>query len=619
MLIADFSSESVDFSVVAWGENKHGQTDVPPGLGGVKAIAAGYAHTALLRNNDTVAAWGGNWYGQTDVPPGLSGVKAIAAGWDHSVALKRNSTVAAWGSNKHRQTDVPRGLNGVTAIAAGEYHTAVLKADGTVTAWGSNKHGQTAVPQGLSGVTAISARGWHTVALKAEGAVAAWGNNEHGQTDVPPELTGVIAVAAGGYHTAVLKTDGTVAAWGSNQYGQTDVPDGLSGVTAIAAGSRHTVALKADGTIAAWGGNWEGQTDMPDGLTGVAAIAAGWSHTAALKTVSEGIVFAPGETSKTLQIDIQGDLEPEPDESFTVRLHSPSAGDRLAVAVAEGVIQDDDGYYRADIAVYAEGAPMPNGGRLDFGTVLLGSTAEWSLQVRNLGNIDLKDIRPAISGEQAADFEVVLLPMAGLSPDAAADLTVRFSPQGAGNRTAALQLFSNAPVKNPFTIALGGNGEINVQLMEVGIETQAPNFVTVGFRIIDSEGQGVNLPKALIKRPGFFKVLEDGVPLSSTESFLQTAKIDEVPSVIRTVLVLDNSFSVLSELPAIKTAAKRIIADALPDQEFVVYSFSSTTNLLQDFTGDTALLESAVDAIDIGQASTDLYGAIRTGLGHWTD
>jgi len=44
-------------------------------------------------------AWGLNNYGQTDVPVGLSGVKAIAAGSGYTVALKEDGSVVAWGFN----------------------------------------------------------------------------------------------------------------------------------------------------------------------------------------------------------------------------------------------------------------------------------------------------------------------------------------------------------------------------------------------------------------------------------------------------------------------------------------------------------------------------------------
>jgi uncharacterized repeat protein (TIGR03803 family) len=128
----------------------------------------------------TVVAWGDNTYGATNVPAGLSGVvTAIAAGKGHTVALKSDGTVVAWGAGttstgsnpEFGQSIVPAGLSGVTAIAAGFYHTVALKSDGTVVAWGVNGYGQTNVPAGLSGVTAIAAGGDHTVAIVGTGVV----------------------------------------------------------------------------------------------------------------------------------------------------------------------------------------------------------------------------------------------------------------------------------------------------------------------------------------------------------------------------------------------------------------------------------------------------------------
>ena len=85
-----------------------------------------------------MVAWGYNVSGQTDVPPGLTGVVAIAAGADHSLALKSDGTIVAWGYNEYGQTDVPPGLAGVAKIAAGYYHSLALKSDGTL------------LPEGLS-------------------------------------------------------------------------------------------------------------------------------------------------------------------------------------------------------------------------------------------------------------------------------------------------------------------------------------------------------------------------------------------------------------------------------------------------------------------------------------
>jgi hypothetical protein len=120
--------------VVAWGNNEYGQTIIPAGLTGVRAIAAGDGYTVALKEDGTVVAWGagtsitGSWpeWGQSIVPAGLNGVKAIAAQVGHTVALKEDGTVVAWGWNDDGQTDVPEGLTGGIAIAAGGQHTVVL-------------------------------------------------------------------------------------------------------------------------------------------------------------------------------------------------------------------------------------------------------------------------------------------------------------------------------------------------------------------------------------------------------------------------------------------------------------------------------------------------------------
>jgi hypothetical protein len=54
------------------------------------------------------------------------------------------------------------------------------------------------------------------------------------------------------------------------------------------------------------------------------------------------INFAANETSKTLTLNVQGDVTAEPDQGFTVTLSNPSAGAAIATASARGVIQNDD-------------------------------------------------------------------------------------------------------------------------------------------------------------------------------------------------------------------------------------------------------------------------------------
>ena len=271
-------------NVIAWGNDDHGELNVPSSLTDAKAISGCEYHSLAVKSDGTVVAWGYNYnnLGETNVPSGLSGVVAVSCGNLHNLALKKDGTVVAWGYNGDGQTNVPAGLAGVVAIAAGAHHSMALKNDGTVVAWGWNNFGQTKVPSGLTGAVAISAGGLDSMALKSDGTVVAWGWNLYGQANVPASLTHVVAIASGGYHNMALKSDGTVVAWGYDNRGQTDVPAGLTGVSAIAAGYGHSEALKSDGTVVAWGDNNKRQSDVPAGLKGVWAIAAGSHHNLAL-------------------------------------------------------------------------------------------------------------------------------------------------------------------------------------------------------------------------------------------------------------------------------------------------------------------------------------------------
>ncbi|MFC4598741.1 InlB B-repeat-containing protein [Cohnella hongkongensis] len=332
-----------DGSVVAWGANDYGQTEVPTEAeSGVVAIAAGEDHSLALKADGTVAAWG--YHGATDVPEGLSGVVSIAGGGNHSLALKADGSVVAWGSNGYGQTTVPtEAESGVAAIAAGNYHSLALKAGGSVVAWGANDddsdYGQTTVPtEAESGVVAIAAGTYHSLALKADGSVVAWGANDYDQTTVPTEAeSGVVAIAAGNYHSLALKADGTVVAWGYDGYDLAEVPAGAqSGVAGIASGSYHALALKADGSVVAWGSNDGGQTTVPADLAvsvKTKRIAAGYDHSLTLK--SDGSVVAWGRND---------------DGQTTV----PAEAESDAVAIAAGA--------RHSLALRSDGTVLAWGG-----------------------------------------------------------------------------------------------------------------------------------------------------------------------------------------------------------------------------------------------------------------
>ncbi len=294
-------------TVRAWGDNRDGQCNVPPGLTNVVAVAGGGSLSLALKREGTVVAWG--WYhlGATNVPAGLSNVIAIAANYGYGLALKSDSTVVGWGTASNT---IPAGLTNVVALAAGLDHKLALRQNGTVTSWDN----QYVPPATLSNVVGIAAGDGHSVALQANGQLIAWGSNASGETNVPPSLTNAVAIAAGDHHTLGLRTDGKVMAWGSNSDGQTNVPAGLTNVVAIAAGSGHSLALKADGTIVAWGRNDFGQAS-PGPLTSVVGISGGAYHSLALvgdsspvitgQPMSQTVVIGKDATFRVLAIGSQ--------------------------------------------------------------------------------------------------------------------------------------------------------------------------------------------------------------------------------------------------------------------------------------------------------------------------
>lgn len=183
----------------------------------VKAIAAGFWYTLVVREDGSVQAYG-------DVtnlapPADLTNAIAVAAGFQHALAIRTNGTVVAWGSNLSGQTNVPAGLSGVIAVAGGRDHSLALRTNGTVVAWGGNGDGQASVPAGLTNVTAIAAGDFHSVALKSDGTLVAWGGNSSGQRNVPAALqpgTPVFTFIYAGRGTTVYGPSATPPSQGGN-------------------------------------------------------------------------------------------------------------------------------------------------------------------------------------------------------------------------------------------------------------------------------------------------------------------------------------------------------------------------------------------------------------------
>ena len=222
------------------------------------ALAAAQDEFGLaLRADGTVRAWGANRFGQTNVPAGLGGVIAIAAGQGnrsaHALALRSDGTVVGWGDNTFQQANPPDGLREVVAIAAGELHSLALTRAGRVVAWGNPGRGAIAVPDALPPAQAIAAGGGFSLALLKDARVVAWGANDFGQCEPPSPHAPVVEIAAGARHGLARLRDGRVVAWGDNRAGQCNVPTALPPVAGAFAGGEGSAAIDLAGKLHVWG------------------------------------------------------------------------------------------------------------------------------------------------------------------------------------------------------------------------------------------------------------------------------------------------------------------------------------------------------------------------------
>ncbi|MFH1109229.1 MAG: tail fiber domain-containing protein [Planctomycetota bacterium] len=292
-------------SLVGWGWNAYGQTNVP--VGTFTAVAAGGDHGLAIRSDGTLVGWGYNEFGWTNVPAGT--FTAIAAGTTHALAIRSDGTLVGWGNNGNGEINVPTGT--FIAVAAGFYHSLAIRSDGTLAGWGRNIEGQINVPEGT--FTAAAGGYGHSLALRSDGTLVGWGSNDYGQINVPSGT--FTAVAAGYFHGLAIRTDGTLVGWGANSVGEINVPDGT--FTAAAGGYGYTLALRSDGTLAGWGSNQYGQTNVPSGT--FVAVAAGDYHSLAIGSEGRAALllhndsaYKPGSDRWTISSDrrLKKNIEP---------------------------------------------------------------------------------------------------------------------------------------------------------------------------------------------------------------------------------------------------------------------------------------------------------------------
>ncbi len=100
-------------------------------------------------------------------------------------------------------------------------------------------------------------------------------------------------------------------------------------------------------------------------MSGAGAAPADDADFAGGALPSGQLAFAPGETSKTLAVNVQGDGNVEPDEGFLVTLANASGGAQIIASSASGAIRNDD-VTELSLTVLDPDKPEGNGGATPF-------------------------------------------------------------------------------------------------------------------------------------------------------------------------------------------------------------------------------------------------------------
>lgn len=291
-----------------------------------QAVAMAFSQNTslVLDAQGQVWAWGDNGDGQLGLgdastmefdeddrlePTRIEGIEdaiAIARGYDHGMILREDGSVWTFGENSvgqlghspEQNRDIPikvEGLTEIIQVAAGSKSSYALDAQGRVWAWGRNRYGNLGSgvvdddahiqPQHvdtLPEIAMIATGRDHVLALSREGEIFAWGLNASSQVGdesqgsdvVTPikraDIQGVRTIHAQANQSFVLRDDEKLYGWGQNLNGtlgiseeeDVDSPDdpvfGLLNVRGVAIGALHGIARDAQGEVFAWGWSFEG-------------------------------------------------------------------------------------------------------------------------------------------------------------------------------------------------------------------------------------------------------------------------------------------------------------------------------------------------------------------------
>jgi alpha-tubulin suppressor-like RCC1 family protein len=277
----------------------------------IKSVFCGYAHSLILKNDDTLWGSGHNDYGQlglghtnnqhTFVQLSIDNIKNVFCDSTHSLIMKNDDTL--WGSghngygqlglghtnDQHTfvqllQQDTPatllrRPIDNVKSVSGGGFYTLILKNDNTLWGSGWNYYGElglghtdvqhTFVQIPIDNVKSIHCGYRHSLILKNDNTLWGSGYNDPGQlglghtnnqhTFIQILIDDIKSVFCGFYCTFIFKNDNTLWGSGSNDRGQlglgyirkqhTFVQLSVDNIKSISCGYNYTIILKNDNTL----------------------------------------------------------------------------------------------------------------------------------------------------------------------------------------------------------------------------------------------------------------------------------------------------------------------------------------------------------------------------------
>lgn len=199
-------------------------------LNDIKKISAGGNHSLALRQDGSLIVWGVNNFGNLGIGcnsgncsiiknpvlnQNINSISSIAAGDAHSIVLKTDGTIWGWGSSQQGQLGITHvgnqlnpvqiaGLTGIKTISAKHSYNIVIDSGNKIFQWGgatvNGTYAEVKEVTGLQNISKISAgrtlTGYIGLALTSDGKVWEWDMENRNVQEIQ-NLVNISDIAAG--------------------------------------------------------------------------------------------------------------------------------------------------------------------------------------------------------------------------------------------------------------------------------------------------------------------------------------------------------------------------------------------------------------------------------------